>query len=179
MNPNKIRNIIKPYKGWKQENPDKWIEHCKSQEKLDDAIIYAALAENHLGKRNSHQKRLKKLNLEKFAANLIDKKDDVHKANSFDELLIIVETCKISGVGKLACYDTAQRIGAKIRLFPEHIYLHAGTKTGAEIILGRRLKEKFINRTDLPNPFQNENLNNAEIEDILCIYKDRFEKFKP
>jgi hypothetical protein len=177
MTPNKIRNIIKHYKKWKQKNLDTWVEHCKNQEKLEDAIIYAALAENHLGKRNNHQRRLKKLNLEKFAANLIDKKSDIQKAKSFDELLIIVENCKIKGIGKLACYDTAQRIGANIKLFPEYIYLHAGTKIGAEIILGRRLKEKFINRTDLPNPFHNENLTNAEIEDILCIYKNRFEKF--
>jgi len=179
MNPNKIRNIIKHYKKLRQEHPDTWIEHCKNQEKLDDVIIYAALAENHLGKRNNHQRRLKKLNLEKFAANLIDKKFDIQKAKSFGQLLIIVENCKFKGIGPLACYDTTQRIGAKIGFYPEHIYLHAGTKIGAEKILGKPLKQKFINRTDLPNPFQNENLNNAEIEDILCIYKDRFEKFKP
>ncbi|MGJ8667547.1 MAG: hypothetical protein ACSHW7_14345 [Patiriisocius sp.] len=158
----------------REENPDTWIEHCKNQEKLDDAIVYAALAENHLGKRNNHQKRRKKLNLEKFAANLVDIKPEIQKAKSFDELLLIIENCKIKGIGPLTCYDTAQRIGAKIKLFPEHIYLHAGTKTGAEKLLGKRLNLKFINITDLPNPFQNENLTNAEIEDILCIYKDRF-----
>ncbi len=174
MKPNKIRNIIKHYKKLREENPDTWIEHCKNQEKLDDAIVYAALAENHLGKRNNHQKRRKKLNLEKFAANLVDIKPEIQKAKSFDELLLIIENCKIKGIGPLTCYDTAQRIGAKIKLFPEHIYLHAGTKTGAEKLLGKRLNLKFINITDLPNPFQNENLTNAEIEDILCIYKDRF-----
>ena len=105
------------YKKLRQEHPDTWIEHCKNQENLDDAIVYAALAENHLGKRNNHQRRLKKLNLEKFAANLVDKKSYIQKAKSFDELLIIVENCKISGVGSLACYDTTQRIGAKINFF--------------------------------------------------------------
>ena len=115
--PEKIRNIIKHYKKWKQENPDTWIEHCKIQEKLDDAIIYTALAENHLRKRNNHQRRLKKLNLEKFAANLLDRKSEIQKGVLFDELLIIVENCKIKGIGKLACYDTVQRIGANINFF--------------------------------------------------------------
>ena len=93
---------------------------------------------------------------------------------SISSISAFVENCKIKGIGPLTCYDTAQRIGAKIRLFPEHIYLHAGTKTGAEKLLGKRLKVKFINKTDLPNPFHNANLTNAEIEDILCIYKDKF-----
>jgi len=177
MNIKKIRNIINQYKNWRQENPDTWIEHCKNQEKLEGAILYAALAENHLGKRNSHQRRLKKLNLEKFAANLIDKKANIREAKSFEELLIIVEKSKITGIGELACYDTTQRIGANIGLFPEHIYLHAGTKIGAEKLLGKRIKVKFINRIDLPVPFHNESLTNGEIEDILCIYKDKFETF--
>lgn len=174
MNTKKIRNIIRHYKKLRQEHPDTWIEHCKNQKSLEDAIVYAALAENHLGKRNNHQKRREKINLEKFAANLVDKKTEIQKAKSFDGLLTIVENCKIKGIGPLTFYDTAQRIGAKIRLFPEHIYLHAGTKTGAEKLLGKRLKVKFINKTDLPSPFQNVHLTNGEIEDILCIYKDKF-----
>lgn len=177
MKTQKIINIIKHYKSWKQENSDTWVEHCKNQEKLVDAIAYAALAENHLGKRNGHQRRLKKINLEKFAGNLIEKEETIQKATSFDKLLKIVEECKINGIGKLACYDTAHRIGKKIGLHPEFIYLHAGTKKGAEKILGKRLSQKFIHRTELPNPFHNKNLSNDEIEDILCIYKDRFEKF--
>ena len=170
MNPKKISNIIKHYKKLRQEHPDTWIEYCKNQEKLEDAIVYAALAENHLGKRNNHQKRRKKINLEKFAANLVDKKSEIQRANSFDELLIIVENCKISGIGPLTCYDTTQRIGAKIKLFPEHIYLHAGTKIGAEKLFGKRLKVKFIDKTDLPSPFQNVTLtlfSNFLLHDLL------------
>ena len=106
----------------------------------------------------------------------MDRKSEIQKGVLFDELLIIVENCKIKGIGKLACYDTVQRIGANINFFLNK-YLHAGTNTGAEIILGKRLEKKFINRTDLPNPFHNKNLTNAEIEGILCIYKSRFEKF--
>ncbi|MAY53073.1 hypothetical protein [uncultured Winogradskyella sp.] len=72
MNTKKIKNIIRHYKKLRQKHPDTWIEHCENQENLEDAIVYAALAENHLGKRNNHQKRRKKINLEKFAANLVD-----------------------------------------------------------------------------------------------------------
>lgn len=176
MKTQKLKNIISHYKKWKGENPDTWIEHCANQENLKNAIIYAALAENHLGKRNGHQRRLKKLHLEKFAAQLIDRIKDIKAAQSFDQLLKIVESCKIYGIGELACYDTANRIGAKLGLRPDLIYLHAGTKKGAEKLLGKRLKIKFLKKEDLPSPFQADELTPAEIEDILCIYKDKFDK---
>ncbi|WP_282774577.1 hypothetical protein [Phaeodactylibacter xiamenensis] len=176
MTTQQLKNIINHYKKWKRENPDTWIKHCENQEELENAITFAALAENHLGKRNGHQRRLKKLDLEKFAANLIDNKDKIEAAKTFDELLKVVESCKIKGVGELTCYDTANRIGAKLKLKPDLIYLHAGTKKGAEKLLGMKLRDKCIRKVDLPAPFQTDELTPAEIEDILCIYKDRFDK---
>lgn len=47
-----------------------------------------------------------------------------------------------------------------------------GTRIGAEILLGE-IKAKSITASQLPQPFQTANLTAAEIEDILCIYKDR------
>lgn len=174
MKEQKLKNIIVHYKKWRRENPDTWIDYCKNQDKLEDAIFYAALAENHLGRRNGHQRRLKKIILKKFAANLNDKKDEIQNSKTFDELLRIVENCKLKGIGELACYDTANRIGAKLGLTPDVIYLHAGTKKGAEKILGTRLTQKYLRKDELPIIFQNSDLTSAEIEDILCIYKDRF-----
>lgn len=174
MTSQKLKNIINHYRRWKGENPDTWVEHCVAQTDLKNTIIYAALAENHIGIRNIHQRRLKKLNLEKFAANLVDNIKKIEDALTFDELLKIVENCKIKGVGELACYDTANRIGAKLGLSPELIYLHAGTKKGAEKLLGKRLKGKSIRKTDLPDPLKGNDITPSEIEDILCIYKNRF-----
>jgi hypothetical protein len=174
MNTQKVKNIIKHYKNWITENSDTWVEHCVNQIKIEDVIIFAALAENHLGKRNGHQRRLKKLNLEKFASNLVDKKKEIQSTKSFDEILKITHSCKVKGVGELACYDTANRIGSKLGIIPEFIYLHAGTRKGAEKILNKKLHQKYIRKMDLPSPFQRADLTPAEIEDILCIYKDRF-----
>lgn len=174
MTNQKLKNIINHYRKWKGGNPDTWVEHCVAQKDLKNTIIYAALSENYLGKRNGHQRRLKKLNLEKFAANLVDNIKKIEDARTFDELLKIVESCRIKGVGELACYDAANRIGAKLGLSPDLIYLHAGTRRGAEKLLGKRLKGKSIRKTDLPNTFQGDDITPAEIEDILCIYKNRF-----
>ncbi|GAB1856144.1 hypothetical protein MHTCC0001_09790 [Flavobacteriaceae bacterium MHTCC 0001] len=175
MKTQKLKNVISHYKRWRQDNPDTWIEHCKNQQNLEDAIMYAALAENHLGKRHPHQYRRKKLNLEKFAGKLIDKKDEIQDTKTFEELIIIVESCKVHDIGKLTIYNTADRIASKLGLAPEYIYLHSGTRIGAEKLLERRLKHKYIRKADLPSPFQDIDLSPSEIEDILCIYKDKFD----
>lgn len=176
MKNQKILNIISHYKKWRQENLDTWIEYCRSQTNTEDAVRFAALAENHEGKKNRHQRRLNKIILEKFAANLLDKKTEIQAVTSFSDLMVIVVKCRISGIGELACYDTANRIGAKIGFSPDKIYLHAGTRIGAEKLLGRPIKKRHIDRTELPSPFHDKTLTNAEIEDILCIYKDKFNK---
>ena len=82
MTTQKIQNIINHYKKWRKENLDTWIEHCRNQTNIEDAIGFAALAENHEGMTE-----------------------------------------------------------------------------------------------ELPMPFNDNDLTNAEIEDILCIYKDRFDSW--
>ena len=41
------------------------------------------------------------------------------------------------------------------------------------MILGK-IKSKYINISDLPLDFQNSGLSPLEIEDLLCIYKNKF-----
>lgn len=158
----------------KEENPDTWISHCKSRRNLEDAIYCAACSINHLGRKNDHQRRLKNCDLEKFAINIINRKKELDEIQSFSKLLDFIQSCRVKGIGELACYDTAYRIGARLNIFPDKIYLHAGTKKGAEKLLKRKLKGKFIEREMLPAELQTETLSNAELEDILCIYKDSF-----
>jgi len=70
------------------------------------------------------------------------------------ELLNHIESCRVYGVGELACYDAALRIGGNLNIFPEKIYLHAGTRTGARELLKQRVNGRFIYKEDLPEPFR-------------------------
>ncbi|EDP97788.1 hypothetical protein U8527_05540 [Kordia algicida OT-1] len=56
--------------------------------------------------------------------------------------------------------------------------MHAGVKVGAEKILGKLPKRKFIYKHELPKAFQQDDLHCNAIEDILCRYKDRFDDEK-
>ena len=77
----------------------------------------------------------------------------------------------VPGIGALMVYDTALRIGARLGLEPEFVYLHAGTRAGARALAidsGR----PYLRVSELPEPLQT--LRPCEIEDVLCIFKRHF-----
>ena len=73
----------------------------------------------------------------------------------------------------MAIYDTALRIGAKLHLEPDQVYLHRGTREGARR-LGIGSSERSIPANRLPPPLRQ--LKAREIEDVLFIYKDEFRR---
>jgi hypothetical protein len=162
---------------YKENHRDNHITHCCNQEGLSNAISIAAKSIDQQGKIHSHQRRIGRKNLEIFAEKLMCKELEISRANTFDEILEIVESVKLTGIGKLVYYDTAERIGYYKNCFPEKIYLHAGTRTGIRNFLGdKKIRgKKFIHLSELPNELQSLNLNASEWENIFCIYKKSFE----
>ena len=168
----KLNEIIEDYKRRKKESPDTWSDYCKKTD-LEEVIEKAGLAINPDGRRNAHQRRLTKVTLNEFKTKLLAKQKEIEKAETFEELLNLVENCRIKGIGELTCYDTAKRIGAKLNIYPAKVYLHAGTRIGAKAFI--KTKDKYIDRSVLPAPFHDKELTDDNIEDILCIYKYDFE----
>lgn len=167
-------SIIRRYQVLRKNNPDKHVEHCSSQSELWKAIEQAALSRDANGKRHPHQYRLKKVDLELFANNLIAIEHKISASTTFNALHELVESASCDGIGSLTIYDTTHRIGAHptLNLKPNLIYLHAGTKTGARNLLKRKITERFLNLEDLPTGLIAHGLTASELEDILCIYKE-------
>lgn len=94
---------------------------------------------------------------------------ELSNLTTFTELYNTLETLKIDGIGDLTIYDTATMIGCPNGVYPEVVYLHAGTANGAKA-LGingvTATKEQFV---DICDAF--EKLEPIQIEDFLCIYK--------
>lgn len=74
-------------------------------------------------------------------------------------------------VGDLAIYDVAERIGHYAGVAPNLVYLHQGARVGARAVVPS-LRGSTFSRDELPAPLRS--LSAAELEDVLCIYKDRF-----
>ena len=151
-----------------------WVSPKYATEKsktIDDAIRFAATARDTRGNKHSHQRRINPKYLSMFCDRILLKKDEIKDIRNFYELFKTIQACKVKYIGELCIYDTSHRIGAFLGVLPDAIYLHNGTKIGANKILGK-IKGFQIFKDMLPTPFNRDGLSNAEIEDILCIYKE-------
>jgi hypothetical protein len=95
-------------------------------------------------------------------------------AHNFDDdlhPLICAALKQVKGIGPLACYDIAHRIGARLRprLEPTEVFLHRGTREGAKAV-GVSINRERAPITDFPKGLQ-ELLTAAQMEDMLCIYR--------
>ena len=140
-----------------------------SEPTVKDAVRRAAHARRADGKRYDHQRRLSPSVLREAAARL--EQVDIATSRDFDELHRLIETTigPIHGIGELMVYDTALRIGAKLGLAPECVYLHAGTRQGARA-LGLNWRKPYLSVAECPEELHT--LEPREIEDCLCIYND-------
>jgi hypothetical protein len=168
-----LRAIAVHYKGHKRPRADEELADFRTLPTDEDAISRAALAQLPSGKRHPHQYRIPRATLGESRRRLLDHLPALQQAESFDELfeLITVTIEPIPGIGELAVYDTALRVGARFGLEPAKVYLHAGTRTGAKA-LGLDLGSDSIEMGELPAELRT--LTAREVEDVLCISKGEF-----
>jgi hypothetical protein len=154
----------------------KEMQGFESERSPSEAIRRAALCLTEDNKRHSHQRRIPRALLEQVEERLQEVKRYLAKATDFDALhkLVDKEIRQIKGIGPLTVYDITHRIGAYYRKAPEYVYLHAGTRIGAAIfgIKGESFDPKIPKK--LPKEYSC--LSPAEIEDCLCIYKDKLKR---
>jgi len=139
---------------------------------LSAAVSRAAKCQLPDGKRHPHQYRIPAASLQEAERRLLSALRSIEQAKSFDELHKIVKEHinDIWMIDELTVYDTAHRIGGFRRLMPELVYLHRGTRDGARM-LGFSGSRTTLSRSALPPEFVE--LEAYEIEDCLCIYKDK------
>jgi hypothetical protein len=147
---------------------------------LNDAVARAAGSSRADGKRESHQRRIPKDALDRFAAALL--KQPLANAREFEDLHAYVRRAAkptrgigVQGIGELAIYDVALRIGWFGRMEPTVVYLHAGTRDGA-IALG--LDATCATLPVAAFPPELGALSASEIEDFLCIYKSELARLR-
>lgn len=147
------------------------LRYFASRPSLAETIRLAALGKGADGKRASHYRRRKAEALEVFRHELQVLEDAIASCESFERLHRLVERVgrPIPDIGTLTIYDAAQRIGARLGLEPDRVYLHAGAREGAKR-LGLDGRRETVEIDELPAAFKR--LEPYEIEDCLCIYRD-------
>jgi hypothetical protein len=172
-----LKSIVRMYVQRIRPRAQAELDWFIRQPTLRDAVENAALARNSSGKRYSHQRRIKKVAIQKALAILSDAADRIQRSRDFSELFQMIDTAleDVPGIGELYVYDTSLCIGAQLHLYPTNVYLHAGTRRGARA-LGLKA-EAALKLSDLPREFRS--LRPHEIEDVLCIFKDKFKASVP
>lgn len=168
-----LEAIVQDYTAVWQAAAGRELRYYARLDSLEDVIEVAGLAEFPRGKRHNHQRQVRCDALKQARDRLLEA--NLRACTTFDELLERIDqvTADIFGYGELTVYDTALRIGAYLKLEPDKVYLHTGTRDGAKA-LGLDGKRKAINVEELPEAFRR--LKVHEIEDVLCIYADQISK---
>lgn len=160
-----VKDYIRRFGGCRAADRQRWEE----MPDLASAIHHAALARTADGKCEHHQRRIGLKRLMPFERALQERRRAIAVCRSFDALLRLIDEARTAGVGDLAVYDTAVRIGRYLGLAPQRVYLHAGTRAGAKA-LGLDTSRGVLERDELPVPLRRLACDAAE--DFLCIYKD-------
>lgn len=166
--------VVRHYRSNFQKHAHDELASFQSQVTLEAAVHRAASAETLDGKRYSHQRRLKRVDLERAATTLGKKLTAIAEQPNFARLFELVEaTLRVErGLGSPYVYDTALRIGSKVGHLPARAYLHAGARAGA-LALGLDAKTRpALDTSELPAELRVMQMH--EVEDILCIYKRHF-----
>jgi len=153
---------------------DRVVKYVLKQKNIEEAINTAVISRDENGKKHSHQRRLPNNCLEDYAQKLLEIKKQISQTKSFDSLYMLLEQNRIHGVGELLIYDVSVRIGEYLKIYPETIYVHAGTRIGLQNLQKEKIHEKQIKKETLPEPFRSSDLTPGQLEDFFCIYKDIF-----
>jgi hypothetical protein len=175
--PTSLEEIVARYIMEKRLQAQREREFYAQLPTIAEAARQAALALTPEGKRHSHQGpfRVSQETLDAWAERVLANLDWLASAGTFEELHDRLDSLRFKRVGPLIVYDTAYRLGAKLGLEPQLVYLHRGTLDGA-VLLGFDRKRKALNPDELPPAFRA--LRPYEMEDCLCIYKKDIERIR-
>lgn len=128
------------------------------------------------GRIHPHQTLIGYQRLNDAAPKFESKAKQIANQRDFDTLYQIIAgvVADIRGIGELATYDFSTRIGMHLRLYPERVYLHAGTRAGAAAL---GIRGRTCEMADLPKELRS--LTPDEAEDCLCLYGPVLQAYRP
>src|SRR5947209_9784749 len=125
--------IVRHYVMYHRKRKSGELDWFRNQLTLEEAVEKAALAIDERGKRLSHQRRINAHAIKSAKTALLAAVSDIRNCPNFEILHELVKETVggIEGIGPLYIYDVSERIGAKLELRPQKVYLHTGAADGA------------------------------------------------
>jgi len=176
MSANSYSEVVARYLEEDKARGDADLAWYAGQPDYSTLLEQAVMCRTEDDKRHPHQRRIPEQLLR--AAHRKLSNVDLKSCKSFDEIHRAIENTagRIKGIGDLAVFDFACRIGIWMKKMPKRVYLHAGTRAGARALgLGRG--RKTIEVKELPPEFRG--LSGRHAEDCLCCHKDALNALTP
>lgn len=181
MNDRELARLVADYKRRSYARLECSDSHLRRARSLAQAVELAAMATGADGKMLSHQRRIGAVTLRRWSIRLKRRLKEIRACRNFDDLHDLLWRLRLPGVGELAVYDAAVRLGAYLGHKPRRVYLHAGTRVGARNLgllapgkVGASTRRRTLAMRDLPAPLRR--LAPNHVENFLCIYKKHFHK---
>lgn len=169
---NSYEEIVENYRWGARLKAMEELEYFAKLPSLEEAIDAVADARKENGALFNHQRHLEPSTVEEVRRVLQANREAIAKVADFDALIALVERLigSVRGAKEMYIYDAALRLGAYLKKLPTRVYLHRGTRSGAEALGIGVAGRKWIETEELPPAFTV--LTAYEAEDVLCSYKD-------
>lgn len=124
----------------------------------------------NVDRRDAHQWVFSKADLREMAAALGRSEDGLVKSRSFSDLYRAVEKALglAAGCKPLLVYDVTRRLGFRLALEPDEVYLHAGVAKGANALKSGLGAARARSLDSFPTSIRTR-LTPAQAEDFLCL----------
>lgn len=162
---------------------DEMLKYYKQLKPIKKTIEQAGKAAYSEDKKHSHQWCINNNALANLSKKMKGKTDKIKKSNGFDTLFGLLKELDIVGLGQLTIYDTSLRIAFYLdlgqkKMYPKSVYLHRGAAIGAKYL---NIKSKKCHNATIAQidtiPKVLKELEPYQIENFLCIYKDKLKIF--
>lgn len=150
-------------------------EYCQEADNAREALRRAVASIRPNGKMHNHQSKVSS-SLPNFFSILSRRRGHLAVSPSFDVLYHRIKRLAPKGIGEMTVYDVAVRFGAYLGLKPEMIYMHAGTRSGLNALMGTKFgpRHEVMPMWLLPAELQDKDPDT--VEDFLCTYRSAFLK---
>jgi hypothetical protein len=172
MTDTELEVIIDKYKKKYLHQKNNWVNICKTRKSTDITVAIndfcaKVFRNGHL----NHRTKEEMCNFEKMLLSILDK---ITAAKTFQDLLDVISSKKVAGIGDLTLYDMALLLasckGFDLDTEPCFVYAHAGQAQRLRTVCGFETTEEKYAIKDLPVPFQKSGLSPAQLENLFCTY---------
>ncbi len=167
-----FREKLGPYSAYERGYAD-WLADSPDLRTAVDRAVRSRMPD---GTHHNHQSKVKLDARLEFGRRITETLERGVSARTFHQLWLLCHSCVVPGIGPLTIYDVAERIGRYLRLRPDRVYLHAGTKLGAEALGIDCRNKEWLMMDDLPAPMRS--LYGDEAEDFLCVFSSYFDQLR-